>query len=111
MSKFVLNIFHGKIKEHIEKKLTDKNNTEIYLTNLDQVTTASFTLNNFRLDTTLQLYSETSRLKSRLSHFNLGNTSGDINFLSNLTSNIFKIYLESYVTVECRLGTLYMQVK
>jgi hypothetical protein len=104
MSKFVLNIFHGKIKEHIENKLLDKNSTEAYLTNLDQVKIeqALSRANELDLTASFQLYSETSRLKSKLSHFNLGNTSGDINFLSNLTKNIFKGYLESYITDECR---------
>ena len=37
MSKFVLNIYHSKLKEHIANKLADKNKSEIYLTNLYQV--------------------------------------------------------------------------
>ena len=37
MSKFVLNIYHSKLKEHIANKLADKNKSETYLTNLFQV--------------------------------------------------------------------------
>ena len=37
MSKFVLNIYHSKLKEHIGTKLADKNKSETYLNNLFQV--------------------------------------------------------------------------
>ena len=52
MSKFVLNIYHNKIKTHIDATLTDKKSTETYLTNL------------------FQLYSQTTKLTAELSQFN-----------------------------------------
>ena len=81
MGKFVLNVYHNKLKEHIALQLADKNNTESYLTNL------------------YMLYSRTVKLTSELSHFNLGS---DQMFLTNLTSIIFKSYLTSYINIECR---------
>ena len=86
MSKFVLNIYHNKIKMHIDTMLTDKKSTEIYLTNL------------------FKLYSQTTKLTSELSTFNsttMGGTS-DYVFLSNLTKTIFRSYLESYINIESR---------
>ena len=81
MAKFVLNIYHVKLKEHIQEKLQDKNNTELYLKHL------------------FQLYSQTSTLSSSLSHYNLGS---DQLFLSRLTKDIFSRYLDSYITIESR---------
>merc|ERR1712241_153581 len=49
MAKFVLNIYHVKLKEHIQEKLQDKNKTEQYLRHL------------------YQLYSQTVKLNSDLS--------------------------------------------
>jgi hypothetical protein len=43
------------------------------------------------------------KLTSELSHFNLGGSSGDALFLSNLTKNIFRGYLDTYINVESRL--------
>jgi hypothetical protein len=54
MAKFVLNVYHHKLKEHIGLKLADKNNAEVYLDNL------------------YTLYSQTVKLTGDLSHFNLG---------------------------------------
>jgi len=81
MAKFVLNIYHVKLKEHIQDKLQDRNNTEGYLRNL------------------FQLYSLTTQLSSSLSHYNLGS---DQLFLSRLTKDIFSRYLDSYITIESR---------
>jgi len=81
MAKFVLNIYHVKLKEHITDKLQDKNNTERYLKNL------------------FQLYSQTVKLNSDLSHYNLG---ADQLFLSRLTKDIFSRYLDSYINIESR---------
>ena len=79
MAKFVLNIYHVKLKTHIHTVLADKNNTELYLRNL-------FTL-----------YSQTTKLSQDLSHYNLGS---DQQFLSKLTKDIFARYLDSYIQVE-----------
>jgi len=81
MAKFVLNIYHVKLKEHIQDKLQDKNNSDHYLRNL------------------FQLYSQTTRLSSELSHFNLGS---DQLFLSRLTKDIFARHLDSYINIESR---------
>jgi len=81
MAKFVLNIYHVKLKQHIQSVLSDKNNTEHYLRNL-------FTL-----------YSQTTRLSQELSHYNLGS---DQMFLSKLTKDIFSRYLDSYINIESR---------
>jgi len=86
MSKFVLNIYHNRIKMHIDSTLTDKKNTETYLTNL------------------FQLYSQTTKLTGELSQFNVAavGASSDAVFLSNQTKTIFKSYLESYINIESR---------
>jgi len=81
MGKFLLNIYHVKLKEHIQAKLADKQNTELYLRNL------------------YQLYSQTTSLSSSLSHYNLGS---DQLFLSRLTKDIFARYLDSYINIESR---------
>ncbi len=80
MAKLVLNVYHSRLKEHIDNKLEDKRN-EVFLSNL------------------FQLYSSTTKLTSELSHFNLGS---DHLFLSNLTKTIFRSYLESYINIESR---------
>ena len=92
MSKFVLNIYHNKIKTHIDATLTDKKSTETYLTNL------------------FQLYSQTTKLTAELSQFNSSvagsitssSTSVDHVFLSNQTKAIFRTYLDSYINIEAR---------
>jgi hypothetical protein len=81
MAKFVLNIYHVKLKEHIQERLQDRNNTEQYLRSL------------------FQLYSQTTTLSSSLSSYNLGS---DQLFLSRLTKDIFSRYLDSYITIESR---------
>ena len=80
MAKLVLNVYHSRLKEHIDKKLEDKRN-EVFLTNL------------------FQLYSPTTKPTQELSHFNLGS---DHLFLSNLTKIIFRNYLETYINIENR---------
>ena len=81
MGKFVLNIYHSKLKEHVGLKLADKSNAETYLNNL------------------YTLYSKTVKLTGDLSHYNLGT---DQLFLTNLTQTIFKGYLDSYINIESR---------
>ena len=92
MSKFVLNIYHNILKEHVGVRLADKNHTETYLNNL------------------FQLYSATTRLTSDLTKFNVGS---DHLFLSNLTKTIFRGYLETYINIESRYlnekCTIYLQ--
>ncbi|XP_023341495.1 exocyst complex component 5 [Eurytemora carolleeae] len=81
MAKFVLNIYYVKLKEYITDKLQDKNDTEKYLKNL------------------YFLYSQTIKLNSDLSNYNLGS---DHLFLSRLTKDIFSRYLETYINIESR---------
>jgi hypothetical protein len=92
MSRFVLNIYHNILKEHVGVSLADKNHTETYLKNL------------------FQLYSSTTRLTTDLSRFNFGS---DHLFLSNLTKTIFRGYLETYINIESRYlnekCTIYLQ--
>merc|ERR1719361_1508985 len=80
MAKLVLNIYHSRIKEHVNNRLTDKNKDQ-YLSNL------------------FQLYSSTTKLTTELSKFNLGS---DHLFLSNLTNTIFRKYLDNYINIESR---------
>lgn len=80
MAKLVLNIYHSRLKEHVNNRLTDKS-AENYLSNL------------------FQLYSSTTKLTTELSKFNLGS---DHLFLSNLTKTIFRNYLDTYINIECR---------
>ena len=84
MGKFVLNVYHSKLKDYISEKLSDKD--QDYLDNL------------------YTLYSRTTKLTTELAHFNLGSSSGsggDL-FLTNLTKTIFKQYLHTYINVESR---------
>ena len=46
-----------------------------------------------------QLYSATTKLTGELSKFNLGS---DHLFLTNLTKDIFRGYLDNYINIECR---------
>eukprot|EP00096_Caligus_rogercresseyi_P012842 TRINITY_DN5509_c0_g1_i1.p1 TRINITY_DN5509_c0_g1~~TRINITY_DN5509_c0_g1_i1.p1 ORF type:complete len:437 (-),score=169.96 TRINITY_DN5509_c0_g1_i1:172-1482(-) len=78
MSKFILNVYHSKLKDHIEEELLSSNiKEEDYLNSL-------FTL-----------YSKTSQLTTELARFNLGGS--DHLFLTNLTKGLFKRYLETYI--------------
>jgi len=88
MGKFVLNVYHSRLKEHVASKLAsskqETSSSEAYLTDL------------------YQLYSRTTRLTGELAHFSLGGAGGDQLFLTNLTRTLFKGYLDSYINVECR---------
>lgn len=106
MSRFVLNIFHNRLKEHVAVKLADKNNTEAYLNNL------------------FQLYSQTTKLATELSRFSsagygrqqdlqlsggasstgtaAGLGHGDSMFLSSQARTIFRDNLETYISTESR---------
>ena len=70
MAKFVLNVYHHRLKEHIAMRLADKNNAETYLDNL------------------YSLYSQTVKLTGELSHFNLGESNG-----SHLSRSGSKFYM------------------
>lgn len=76
MAKFVLNIYHLKIQEHIESKLTSKLDSFNYLRTL------------------YELYFKTNQLSQELSVFNMGS---DRNYLNKLTSNIFNKYIDNYI--------------
>lgn len=81
MAKFILNIYHGKLQDHIVSRLTDKSNTNLYLENLHD------------------LYSRTVQLSNDLMMFEMGN---DEMYLTKLTQNIFQKYLENYIGNELR---------
>ncbi|XP_014667392.1 PREDICTED: exocyst complex component 5-like [Priapulus caudatus] len=81
MAKFVLNVYHGKLMEHIQAKLADNSNSEVYLRNL------------------YDLYSQTVKLSAALSTVKMGN---DSTFLPKLTKHIFSKHLDTYVSVELR---------
>lgn len=79
ISKFVLNIYQGKLKSYLQTQLSDKSDLEKYLINLQN------------------LYMKTIALCDQLSCYCLGN---DTSFLSKITKNIFNQYLETYVSDE-----------
>lgn len=79
MAKFVLNIFHGKLQEHIQARLNDRSDPERYLKTL------------------YDLYSKTVKLCGSLSAFKMGS---DSTFLNKLTRHIFSRHLYTYVDVE-----------
>eukprot|EP00095_Tigriopus_kingsejongensis_P004470 maker-scaffold168_size293125-snap-gene-1.75 protein:Tk04470 transcript:maker-scaffold168_size293125-snap-gene-1.75-mRNA-1 annotation:"exocyst complex component 5" len=81
MSKFVLNIFHHKLNEHLATKLADQSNMEVHLNNLSS------------------LFAQTMQLAKQLSPYNFGT---DHKFLANLTKKIFQSYLSTYIANECR---------
>ncbi|RWS09744.1 exocyst complex component 5-like protein, partial [Dinothrombium tinctorium] len=83
MSKFVLNIYHGKLQEYIQNQLnSDRCDSEKYLTEL------------------FELYSKTVKLSNQLASSKL--LGSDITFLNKLTRGIFTKYLESYIDIEIR---------
>jgi recyclin-1 len=83
MSKFVLNIFHGKVQEYIQNRLNrsdDRNDSDYYLSEF------------------YELYSKTNKLSNQLS---TSKTLGcDPTFLNKMTRNIFSRYLDTYVSIE-----------
>lgn len=81
MGKFILNIFYGKLQEHIVGRLADRSRPDQYLKRLHE------------------LYSRTTKLSIDLARFDTGN---DHTFLSKLVKSIFQRYLESYISFEIR---------
>ncbi|CAK8676468.1 unnamed protein product [Clavelina lepadiformis] len=81
MGKLVTRIYQYKLSDHVNSKLKEHRNTdpEKYLQHL------------------YQLYGKTVELATPLSQYKLGS---DSNFLNKITKNIFKTYLDSYITVE-----------
>lgn len=89
MSKFVLNIYHGKIQEFVQSKLSHHHHdgkgsseTDKYLTELQD------------------LYSKTVKLSQQLAESNILGI--DINFLNKLTRVIFTRHLDSYIETETK---------
>ncbi|XP_065320101.1 exocyst complex component 5-like isoform X1 [Gordionus sp. m RMFG-2023] len=82
-SKFIINIFQGKINDHIQQILEEKsaNNTELYLKNLHE------------------LYTKTQNLCDNLIDVKMGI---DEQFLSRLIKNLFGRYLEKYINIEIK---------
>lgn len=81
MSKFILNIYHLKLFNFARTKLEDRSDDDKYLRTL------------------FDLYSQTRRVSSDLSEFEIGM---DDNLLGKLTANIFVSYLATYIDVETR---------
>nr|XP_039272954.1 exocyst complex component 5-like [Styela clava] len=83
MGKLLSKIYQSKLKDQVEKKLSESRTTdpEKYLQNL------------------YTLYSKTVELSQKLSQFKLGS---DSNFITKLTNGIFKSYLDSYIDVEIK---------
>lgn len=84
MSKFVLNIYHGKIQDHVQNRLSqnEQNDPERYLTELHE------------------MYSKTTKLSQQLAAKNI--MGSDLHFLNKLTRKIFSQYLDKYIEVEVR---------
>ncbi|XP_044011721.1 exocyst complex component 5 isoform X2 [Aphidius gifuensis] len=81
MAKFVLNIYHLRLQKYSVAKLSDKNDSDKYLTNL------------------YELYSKTEKLSSDLKIFEMGT---DDAYLTKLTRNIFQKHLDSYISIELK---------
>ncbi|XP_070578409.1 exocyst complex component 5-like [Ptychodera flava] len=79
MGKFVTNVYQIKLQEHINHTLRDQSDPENYLRNL------------------YELYKNTAQLSTELTEFKLGS---DASFLSRLTKDCFKNYLDKYISME-----------
>ncbi|KAG1662389.1 Exocyst complex component 5 [Nymphon striatum] len=84
MSKFVLNIYHGILQDHIQQKLADRSNPDFVLRNL------------------YDLYSKTVKLSSELSTLKIG---CDQTFLNKLTKNIFASIQGTLREMQARIVT------
>lgn len=83
MSKFVLNIFYGKLQEYIQQELDcESNDSESYLKLLHE------------------LFSKTDKLAEQLNKNKI--MGSDTTFLTQLTKSIFNKYLQTYMEIECR---------
>lgn len=83
MSKFVLNIFYGKLQEYIQQELdSEQNDSESYLRLLND------------------LFSKTDKLAEQLNKSKI--MGSDSVFLSQLTKSIFNKYLATYMDIECK---------
>ncbi|KAB0803903.1 hypothetical protein PPYR_00873 [Photinus pyralis] len=81
MAKFVLNIYHLKLQEHISEQLSQNLDTYTYLRRL------------------YDLYSKTNQLSNDLANFNMGS---DKNYLNKLTNKIFQKYMDNYLSLELK---------
>ena len=84
MSKFVLNIYHGKIQDYVQNRCSqnEQKDPERYLTELHE------------------MYSKTTKLSQQLAAKNI--MGSDLQFLNKLTRKIFSQYLDQYIEVECK---------
>lgn len=81
MAKFILNIYHLKIKQFAQTKLEDRRDVDKYLRTL------------------YDLYSQTRKVSTDLNEFAVGM---DENLLPKLTANMFARYLATYVDDEIK---------
>lgn len=79
MGKFVLNIFHLKLQNHIVAVLSDERDKKLYLQHL------------------MDVYMRTQQVSEELAQFSLG---ADDSYLPKLTQNMFQRYLDSYISLE-----------
>lgn len=79
MGRFVLNLYEGKLQEHVKETLRLESDSEMYLRKL------------------YELYNRTGALTKALEDYRLGS---DAHLLSRLTKHIFGTYLESYIAKE-----------
>jgi flagellar motor switch/type III secretory pathway protein FliN len=83
MSKFVLNIYYGKLQEYVQHELdTEFNDSELYLKQL------------------YELYANTNKLSNQLATAKI--MGSDQTFLDKLTKSIFGKYLLNYIEVETK---------
>lgn len=81
MAKFILNIYHLKIKQFVQTKLDDRRDVDKYLRTL------------------YDLYSQTRKVSTDLNEFAVGM---DENLLTKLTTNIFAAHLAGYINEEVK---------
>lgn len=92
MSRFILNLFHGKIQEYVQTKLhNERKDAEKYLVQLQD------------------LYSKTARLADQLSSVNI--MGANANFLSTCTRNIFSKFLDPLPATSLREDDTYFTIE
>lgn len=95
MAKYVLNIYHLTIQEHITSKLDSKLDSLTFLRFLYDLYSRLVRLENVTFnDIETCCFSRTNQLSNNMSVFQMGN---DSNYLNKLTCNIFNKHIENYI--------------